>query len=1089
VAVFGVAPVPATSSDAASAQAASPSVVISQVYGGGGNSGATLTHDFIELFNRGAARVDLDGWSVQYASSGGSSWQQTNLSGTLDPGQYYLVQQAAGAGGTTPLPTPDATGSIAMAAGSAKVALLQGTTALSGTCPSDPSIIDLVGYGASASCFEGSGPTPTLNNTTAALRAEAGCRDTDDNADDFATGAPDPRNTAAPANPCDVEPPDDAPVVVQCGTPPVVIEGFEASTTVAASDADGVVADIAVSGVDPDPAPGSIAVSDLTPATEVGGTASAEITIDDAVPPGSYALTVTATNDDDPAQTGQCTLTVTVEPVRSIGEVQGAVGDADDGPTHRSPFAPPSGNGNGQTVVVRGVIAQRTLARSSSGANQNGFFLQSTADTADGDPTSSDGIFVFHGVFNTLLRLEGGSYVPQVGDEVILRGPVVEFFSLTELSNPRLVQVVRQGVDLDVEAPAFELDPPDDLDDAGRYWERREGMQGRLAAGSVVIGGRDVFASTLDAEVWAIHPDHPVAQRDDPFARRVFRDAHPLDNNPDQNFDDGNGYRIVLGSFGVKAAAGDNTELIAPARTFDTVTNSPVGGVYFSFSKYQVMVGENLALEHGPDPSTNAPPQPADRQTEYSVASFNVENLYDFRDDPFDGCDFAGNRGCEDFFGNLSVTPPFDFVPGSDAEYQARLDRLAEQIVTDLHAPDVVQVQEAEDQDVCTVTGGELGCQPDAGEVVDDRDGKPDTVQELALAIADAGGPTYDAVYDRDGADTRGIVNAFLYRTDRVELLPAEADDPIFGSDPSVDYRGEPAPFTADVQNPKALDAELPDDVDCSTGCLDDTPFVHSRAPQVGLFRIWRDGIGASVFTDVYLVNNHFSSGPDGRVGQRTEQATYNAAIVEAIRNVDDDARLTVGGDLNVFPRPDDPFRPGDPLFPSDQLAPLYDAGLNNLHDVLVDEEPASAYSFVFQGQAQTLDQVFVADSLLDELVEFRSAKINADWPAEFDGFGRFGASDHDPEAGRFTAIDIDRLRDLVDHFEDSGDISNSTVARALRQQLDRAERSLERGNLVAYRTELTVFAALARAFSPTFVTPQAADALATDVTVLRDAS
>ena len=57
------------------------------------------------------------------------------------------------------------------------------------------------------------------------------------------------------------------------------------------------------------------------------------------------------------------------------------------------------------------------------------------------------------------------------------------------------------------------------------------------------------------------------------------------------DFDDGNGYRIVLGSFGVKAAAGDHTELIAPARTFDTVTNSPVGGVYFSFSKYQVMVG------------------------------------------------------------------------------------------------------------------------------------------------------------------------------------------------------------------------------------------------------------------------------------------------------------------------------------------------------------------------------------------------------------------------------------------------------------------------------------------------------------------
>ena len=50
--------------------ALSADIVISQVYGGGGNSGATYTHDFIELFNRGTAPVSLSGWSVQYSSSG-----------------------------------------------------------------------------------------------------------------------------------------------------------------------------------------------------------------------------------------------------------------------------------------------------------------------------------------------------------------------------------------------------------------------------------------------------------------------------------------------------------------------------------------------------------------------------------------------------------------------------------------------------------------------------------------------------------------------------------------------------------------------------------------------------------------------------------------------------------------------------------------------------------------------------------------------------------------------------------------------------------------------------------------------------------
>ena len=100
----------------------SPTLVISQVYGGGGNSGAKYKNDFVELFNRGTTAVSVSGWSVQYASATGSSWQVTTLSGTIQPGHYYLVQEAAGSGGTTNLPTPDATGSISMSLSSGKVA-------------------------------------------------------------------------------------------------------------------------------------------------------------------------------------------------------------------------------------------------------------------------------------------------------------------------------------------------------------------------------------------------------------------------------------------------------------------------------------------------------------------------------------------------------------------------------------------------------------------------------------------------------------------------------------------------------------------------------------------------------------------------------------------------------------------------------------------------------------------------------------------------------------------------------------------------------------------------------------------------------
>src|SRR5689334_1004779 len=114
----------------AAAHAASPDIVISQVYGGGGNSGAPYSNDFIQLQNRGASPVDVGGWSVQYASAAGSSWQVTPLSGTIAPGGSYLVAEAAGTTPSQPLPPADATGAINMSATSGKVGLLTSTTPL-----------------------------------------------------------------------------------------------------------------------------------------------------------------------------------------------------------------------------------------------------------------------------------------------------------------------------------------------------------------------------------------------------------------------------------------------------------------------------------------------------------------------------------------------------------------------------------------------------------------------------------------------------------------------------------------------------------------------------------------------------------------------------------------------------------------------------------------------------------------------------------------------------------------------------------------------------------------------------------------------
>ncbi|MDQ3056593.1 MAG: lamin tail domain-containing protein, partial [Pseudomonadota bacterium] len=178
-----------------SAFAAQAQVVISQVYGGGGNAGSTYKNDFIELRNNGTAAVSVNGWSVQYASSTGSSWQRTNLVGSIPAGGYYLIKQMAGAGGTVDLPPADATGVIPMAATAGKVALVGTTTTLIGVCPKAEAV-DFVGFGSSANCFEGGGPTPTLSNSTAALRAGDGATDSNNNNADFSAGAPNPRNSS-----------------------------------------------------------------------------------------------------------------------------------------------------------------------------------------------------------------------------------------------------------------------------------------------------------------------------------------------------------------------------------------------------------------------------------------------------------------------------------------------------------------------------------------------------------------------------------------------------------------------------------------------------------------------------------------------------------------------------------------------------------------------------------------------------------------------------------------------------------------------------------------------------------------------------
>lgn len=175
-------------------------LVISQLYGGGGNSGATFTNDYIEIYNPTGISFNLAGWSLQYASAAGTSWTNKQpLGGTIGPGEYFLVALASGGANGAPLPVlPNISGDINMSATTGKIALVNNSILPSGSCPNgtDPDIVDFVGYGTSASCFEGGARAPAPSNTSALFRKVNGSQDTNQNGNDFQTAAPNPRRSA-----------------------------------------------------------------------------------------------------------------------------------------------------------------------------------------------------------------------------------------------------------------------------------------------------------------------------------------------------------------------------------------------------------------------------------------------------------------------------------------------------------------------------------------------------------------------------------------------------------------------------------------------------------------------------------------------------------------------------------------------------------------------------------------------------------------------------------------------------------------------------------------------------------------------------
>jgi predicted extracellular nuclease len=565
--------------------ASSSGIVISQLYGGNGN---TFNRDYVELFNASSAPVNISGWSVQYASATGTgsfSNGVTVLSGTLQPGQFQLVGLATSTTGSA-LPGVDASGTTNMSGTSGKVVLVNTDTGLAcngGSTPCNATqtgqIVDLVGYGTAN--FSETSPAPAITSTSALFRAGGGCTDTDNNSADFTVGTPAPRNSSSPLAACGFAGVINQPIVTSCPALSVTF-GQAGSVNLSASDSDSVVTNAAITS----PVIAGINLGTFTAALRDGQTATVALNVANSVVTGIYPVSINFTNDD--LQSAICTVNVNVQAPLSVTPIYDIQGSS-LGVSSVSPL-------NGQPVVTEGIVTAKLPGIS-------GFYLQD--QVGDGNPFTSDGIFVFGSAALASVN---------VGDKIRLNANVTEFNTVTQLVSPSNIQVLSTGnqvIPVDIRLPE---NTEGDL-------EAYEGMLVRII--SPMTASQNFFQGrygqvTLSAEgrltkptnIYRPNTTEAIALTDENARRRIILDDGSNAQNPNP---------IPFIGAENTLRAGDVVQTITGVIDHGLITNRNPGP-----RDYKINVTEPIVFSR----ENNRSAMPASVGGNIKVASFNVLNYF-----------------------------------------------------------------------------------------------------------------------------------------------------------------------------------------------------------------------------------------------------------------------------------------------------------------------------------------------------------------------------------------------------------------------------------------------------------------------------